>query len=369
MSRINGCRKTLEEFKEDVNKIYKNDFQVISNEYINQYTNIKIKHKCGNEFEYTPKYILKGNCKCPFCEEVRCLSINEDLFKKKIKNDFILKSSYKNLTTKVILQCKKCKKEDIYIPNNVLYNKRKCKNCYKQNIRKTKAKEFNQYFKDGKYELKSEYIKSSQKVDILCKKCNNIFKMTPNDFKNGYRCPYCAGNKKKDTNTFKKEIFNLVGNEYEVLSEYKNTNSKVLLKHNKCNTEWWTTPNSFLNGNHRCPYCKRSIGEEKIKNWLKDNNIKFVEQYKFNDCKYYKVLPFDFYLEEYNLLIEFDGIQHFQPIKNFGGEKEFKIQQKRDIIKNNYCNKHDIQLLRINYNQLDNINNIMIKIVQRLSKP
>lgn len=78
MSRVNGYRKTLEEFKEDVNKIYKNEFQVISS-YINQYTNIKIKHKCGNEFEYTSKYILKGNCKCPFCEKVRCVSINEDL--------------------------------------------------------------------------------------------------------------------------------------------------------------------------------------------------------------------------------------------------------------------------------------------------
>jgi hypothetical protein len=59
--------------------------------------------------------------------------------------------------------------------------------------------------------------------------------------------------------------------------------------------------------------------------------------------------PFDFYIESMNLLIEFDGIQHFMPISRFGGETEFEKIKIKDKIKTEYCMKNNIRLVRISY--------------------
>ena len=83
------------------------------------------------------------------------------------------------------------------------------------------------------------------------------------------------------------------------------------------------------------------------------NDIKYEQQKKFEGCEYIKSLQFDFYLPEYNLCIEYDGKQHFQPIKFFGGIKSFKELIIKDEIKNRFCQENNISLLRISYR--DNI--------------
>ena len=74
----------------------------------------------------------------------------------------------------------------------------------------------------------------------------------------------------------------------------------------------------------------------------------------------------DFYLPSYNLVIEFDGIQHFEPVEHFGGEKNFQITQKRDRDKNEYCKKNNINILRIPYWEFDNIENIICQEIEKL---
>lgn len=66
------------------------------------------------------------------------------------------------------------------------------------------------------------------------------------------------------------------------------------------------------------------------------------------------MLPFDFYLPSYNILIEYDGEHHFQPVKGWGGEEKFKLTQKNDEIKNNYCKDNNITLLRLPYTHTEN---------------
>ena len=63
------------------------------------------------------------------------------------------------------------------------------------------------------------------------------------------------------------------------------------------------------------------------------------------------LLRFDFYLPDYNTCIEFQGLQHFKPIDFFGGEEDFIIQQKNDNKKKEYCEKHNIPLKIIKYDQ------------------
>jgi hypothetical protein len=92
---------------------------------------------------------------------------------------------------------------------------------------------------------------------------------------------------------------------------------------------------------------------------LKKVGLVYEIQYTFNDCLNIKKLPFDFYLPEYNICIEYDGEQHFRPIDYFGGLETFNKQKERDNIKNKYCENNNIEILRIAYYDYKNIEYII----------
>jgi len=97
---------------------------------------------------------------------------------------------------------------------------------------------------------------------------------------------------------------------------------------------------------------------------LKKLNLNYEPQKTFPDCKNINLLKFDFYISKYNLCIEYDGELHFNAYKNFGGEEKLKVRQLRDKIKNEYCEKNKINLLRIKYDEniIDKLNNYFNKI-------
>lgn len=101
-----------------------------------------------------------------------------------------------------------------------------------------------------------------------------------------------------------------------------------------------------------CGCRHKSKWEMFIDNLLIEFNVNFTSQKRFSDCMNQKgsdMLPFDFYLPDYNVIIEYDGEHHFQPVKGWGGEEKFKITQQNDLIKTNYCQLNNINLLRIPY--------------------
>ncbi|MFA5150860.1 MAG: hypothetical protein WC433_08215 [Candidatus Omnitrophota bacterium] len=116
-------------------------------------------------------------------------------------------------------------------------------------------------------------------------------------------------------------------------------------------------------GRYGCPYCNESIGERIIETILKDKSIKYIRQYRFENCCSKRKLPFDFYLPDYNTCIEYDGELHFKCVKYFGGIKAFRKTKMRDKIKTNYCKNNNIKLVRINYKQRNNISNILNNIL------
>lgn len=117
-----------------------------------------------------------------------------------------------------------------------------------------------------------------------------------------------------------------------------------------CGNETFVAISDLTSGNTMSCGCKKvSHGEAYITSLLQDNNIKFIPQYTFIDCKNVHLLPFDFYLPEYNICIEYDGAQHFISVDYFGGEDGFKKRQKNDDIKTKYCLIHNIKLIRIPY--------------------
>ncbi|MBI6006854.1 hypothetical protein H8J86_13005 [Clostridium perfringens] len=123
-------------------------------------------------------------------------------------------------------------------------------------------KEFIKEIKDkygDEYTILGEYINNRTKILVRHNKCGYEWEIKPYHLLNRDRCPKCAGNIKKTTEEFKKEIYELYGNEYEILGEYKGANIKILVRHNckECNYhEWETKPNDLLR-NHKCPVCAR----------------------------------------------------------------------------------------------------------------
>ena len=117
-------------------------------------------------------------------------------------------------------------------------------------------------------------------------------------------------------------------------------------------------PLSHLQGNG-CPSCSESKGEKIISKYLDKKEISYYRQHKFHDCKNIHQLPFDFYLPKYRMIIEFDGKQHHQPIEHFGGIEAYERLKLNDKIKNDYCEENFIDLIRIRYDQIDRIYDIL----------
>ena len=115
-------------------------------------------------------------------------------------------------------------------------------------------------------------------------------------------------------------------------------------------------PANELNA-HRIYSCGCSVeskGEQLIKKILTENNIPFKTQVSFKTCKYKNLLLFDFYVNN-QYIIEYDGKQHFEAVKFFGGEQQLQLQKTRDSIKTQWCKDNNIPLIRIPYTYLSKI--------------
>lgn len=374
--RNKGCpkcygniKKDTKQFKEEVYKLCGEEYAVLG-DYVNNRTKILLRHnKCGNEFLITPHSFLRGSrcLKCSIKENSDKQRKTQEEFVNEINNlynnEYTILGKYINSGTKILVRHKKCGYEWETYPNHLLRGHR-CPNCYGSKKKTTEQFKQDLYDKYGdEYTVLGEYINNKTEILIRHNKCGNEWYTKPNYILSGYQCPKCYGNIKKSTEQFKKEIYNLYGDEYEVLGEYHGNKRKILMKHNKCGCEWMVIPNNILRGS-TCPVCNESKGENKITEWLRQNNINYIKEYKFEDCKHIRPLPFDFYLPDYNICIEYDGEQHFEPV-DFSSKdykkalRQFKLIQKRDEIKNNYCKSNNIKLIRIPYTQFDNIEDIL----------
>lgn len=255
---------------------------------------------------------------------------------------------YLNARTPILHKCKKCGYEWNISPDNLLrgYGCPKC-----AGVAKYTTSEFIDALSKvtNTIEVVGEYIDSKTKIECKCLIDGHEWATVPRTLLKGHGCPVCAGNKKKTHLEYVSDV-NRINENIEVVGEYISSDDLILHKCKIDGTEWFARPNNILSG-RGCPKCKSSIGEKIIAEYLRENDIVFNPQHIFNDCKNIKVLPFDFYLPNYNTCIEYDGIQHFEPREFFGGEDEFINTVNRDIIKNNYCKQNNIRIIRIRYDE------------------
>lgn len=268
-------------------------------------------------------------------------------------------SEYYNSQTRMKYRCNKCGL--IWVATaSKLSAGRGCPQCAGNKLKS--HSEFVEQVKkiNPNIDVISQYKSTAYKVSFKCKVCGYEWSTKPGSVLRGKGCYMCGkkhmGEKnRKPSFEFEEEI-KKINPSIKLLEPYQNDKTKILCKCVTCNEEWFTWPSGLKSG-HGCPYCSFSHGEAKIKNILSSYNITFISQYKFNDLLGIgnRQLSYDFYLPEYNLLIEYQGKQHKQPIAYFGGEETFKRQKEHDRRKREYAFQHNIKLLEIWY--YENIEN------------
>jgi very-short-patch-repair endonuclease len=277
------------------------------------------------------------------------------------KYDYSL-TEYKNNKTKIIIRCVKCSNLFEQTPDSHLRG-RGCAKC-SQNKKYSNIEFILQANKihKNKYDYSLvKYKNSYTKITIVCPK-HKIFTQKPGEHLNGKGCKKCGIEKRGNAlllsiDKFISKANKIHNNRYDYsLTEYTNSRTKIKIICSKHGV-FKQIPNSHLNGNG-CPACRSSKGEKMVVKFLQQNGIKFETQKTFDDCKNVFKLRFDFYLPEKNILIEYDGKQHFG--LGWSKYKEgFKNIKKNDRIKNSFAKRNKIKLVRIPYTKLNKIEEIL----------
>lgn len=286
--------------------------------------------------------------------------INRHEFTNRIINTtFILVGDYKNTNTKTDFKCKKCNYVKKIRPGHIL-NGTGCSNC--SGLRKKSHEEYvEDLFKinPNMYCMES-YVTARKKIKHKCLKCDYISDYIPNNLLRGQGCSKCANNQSIGTDRYKLKLKE-ISKKIELIDEYVNRSTNIKHLCLLCNKEFYGAPMNILKSKSEgCPSCKiTSIGESKISKYLDNNDIIYICQYKNESCKNKKLLPFDFYLPSFKICIEFDGHQHYIP-NRFGSDiSEFNRTKENDKIKNDWCIKNNIKLIRIHYKDINQIDLIL----------
>ena len=317
----------------------------------------------GYEWEVVPSSILFGYG-CPICgknisNKKRTRTCENYIKKLSTINPYIeVIGEYINSQTNILHKCKIDGYKWMLKPNNAL-NGYGCPVCA-GNLKKTTANYIQEVLLiNPDIEVIEEYVQASVPILHKCKIDNYEWMALPSNILHGSGCPKCNGGIKKKHEDYIYEL-SIINPDVEVIEEYINARTSIL---HKCKIDgymWKAPPCRTLNG-QGCPQCNESNGERQIRQWLDRHNIEYEMQKTFDNCIDVKLLPFDFYLPINNITIEYDGIQHFEPVEIFGGQEAFEKTVKHDNIKNEYCKNNGISLLRIPYfkNVEEELNNFL----------
>lgn len=372
-----NLKKTHEDYVAEV-KIKNHDIQVME-KYIG--INTPIMHYCLKHNTYwkvRPIDILHGKG-CKLCAREK-ISISNRMEHNEYVRDLAIKNptvevvgEYINAKTKIVHHCLK---HDVYweaSPDKILHGQG-CNQCAKEKYNKSRSKDHDKYVNEvaivnPNIMVIGQYAGHKTSITHYCKMHNIYWDTPPDNVLSGRGCCECGKEKiaDKKRKTLEQYVLELaiINPDIEIIEQYIGTDIPALHRCKIDGHEWMARPANVLNG-RGCPRCKESIGERKVRRWLESNNITYIYQKSFTTCRDKKELPFDFYLPDYNVCIEYDGEQHFRPV-DFSGKgyewaiKQFNQTKRHDEIKNKYCMINNIHLLRIPYykNVEEELNNFI----------
>lgn len=268
---------------------------------------------------------------------------------------------YVDAKTKIFFKCKECGHIWKAQPTNILIG-RGCPLCKSKKAREryiNTQEEFEKKVRDKNpnIEILSDYTGNKNKVFVRCKKHGVEWWTVPSVILRGSGCHECMNEKiGKKNGRSHEEFMNLVRSQsphIEILGHYKNARTKIKARCKIHNEIYYVTPDLIVRGAGNCPKCAYSSGEYKVANYLDARGYEYYSQYSFSKDGEIKNKRFDFYVPVINTCIEYDGLQHFEPIEYFGGEKAFEYMKKNDEIKNMFCKENNIGLIRIPYTITD----------------
>lgn len=351
------------------NSIHNNEYEIIG-EYKGINSKCLTRHICGYEWEMNLNNHIYKKKGCPKCSGKLPLNIVDI----QSSSDYIHNNEYDIIkifdkSNKKYLNIKHIECNNIFdmMYSNHIHSRQGCPKCRgnnKLNIDVIRSRIYDLH-KD-EYKLMSNFYENiNTKVTIEHKICGHIWNISCNNFLNKKRrCPKCYKPDKLTISKIQEKSNNIHDNKYKILSEnYINSDEKILIRHLECGYEWEVFILNHLNKKTGCPKCNTSKGELEISNFLDINDIKYEREYKFIECRSVRNYPlrFDFYLPDLNTCIEYDGELHFNAYDHFGGHDKLTKIQENDSIKNNYCNRNNINLIRISYSNFNQIFKILTK--------
>lgn len=318
--------------------------------------NRKISKYCSNECKFKASS-KKIECSCDNCGKI--IYKKKDEYEKN-KNHFCSQKCHYEFKSFGIekIECLNCGKEIEVFKKD--HRKFCCHNC----------------FLEYSITKKRDQIKSDITRKRICKNCNKTFIIYPSN-QDKYLCSEkCRvewlNNNIYNTNEYKEKHINIGRNSF--YEKYNSMNTNIILLESyinsrtkiKClckihNETFKMIPSKITCGQTGCKKCmSKSKNEDLISDFLSSFEYKFTRQKIFDGCVDKNKLPFDFYLDDYNTAIEYDGEGHYKPIPRGDMDLDYAIKElenirRRDKIKTEYCNNNNIKLIRIPYWENDNL--------------
>ena len=365
-------KKTNEEFIEEAKKIHGNTYSYDNCNYIGYLKPITITCKIHGDFNIRVDHFLGGSgcLKCAIEKNSKKRTLTNDEFISKAKEVHGDKYSYdktvyRGRKEKIIITCPIHGDFEQLAGNHLEGNG--CKKCAIEKTVEKKSITFDNFIERA-YEVhgpkylyyKNSYIDAKHKVTIVCQE-HGKFQQQAQAHLLGQGCPYCAKEKnicnlpkKKSSEQFIKEAKKVHGDKYDYSkTEYDGEEKNVIIICKK-HGEFKQKASNHLHGSG-CPRCKRSVLEEKTAIILEKKLINYEDHVNKTTFHWLKNQHLDFYLPDYNVAIECQGVQHYEPVDFAGKGKKWAKRKlyttkSLDKIKSKRCADNFVFLEYINYN-------------------
>lgn len=349
------------------------------------YENVTVRCKIHGEFQVSPSNLFNGSG-CPDCgrekaKVKRQLPLKE--FVRRARQHYGTKYDYSETTLDslygyVSVTCREHGAWMVLASNHVI-GKSGCPVCAKmkfgkrQKEKNTKTtEEFiarSEKIHGLRYDYsQTEYVHVNKNLTIKCRE-HGPFNQRASSHLAGKGCPECGKIERAGKQILSAEVLierfrEAHGKRYDYSEvKYLGLTKKVKIlcpEHG----EFYQAPRTHLE-RKGCPECSLSKGETAIANILNENAIDYLVEYKVPEAVPEDAnLRYDFFIPSLNLLIEYDGEQHFMPVTFGGMSKKAALRVHSEVVlrdkrKNRLAKRHGYKLLRIKYS--DNLSSKLTK--------
>lgn len=297
--------------------------------------------------------------------------------------DYTIIYAGKNSYEESIIKCNTCGRKVISNTGELFRSRRKCLCANCSYIRKDTEKNreiIRSLIGDKGYNIEFFMKKQSKNgnrgdtVRFTCVKCGYINEFFVGNLLKAHSkcdCQRCSGQKMyKDDVIYRQELEEHFPNKFTLLTPYEKHNVDIKVRCNTCNFIFCTKPANLIRNGY-CPKCgkTKSCGEDEIAKWLDEKGIKYERQKYFADWKI-GIHYFDFYISQYNLIIEYHGKQHYEFNPFFYKDnEEFIYRQNKDVQKKDTALEQGLNYLSIKYINYRHLTEILDKVIGSTTIP